>query len=103
MKRAASITLLAVLVLLTVSPLAASLRQSHPVACPRVANHNHCHSRQPVEGERAFSAQSPDCPMRCCPTVRSASVDVPFERTLLTTFQLSTFEPRAQERAIALL
>ncbi|MCI0352724.1 MAG: hypothetical protein L0Z53_25160 [Acidobacteriales bacterium] len=99
MKRPASILLMVILVCLTVSPLAASRGQSHPAACPRVANHNHCHNAESVEGEHAVTAQSPDCPMRCCPTVRSSAVDIPFERTELASFNSAALEPRAHERA----
>jgi hypothetical protein len=102
MKRAASIALLLVLVSLTFSPLSASSAQSHPAACPRIANHNHCHSAGEAADERAVTAQSAECPMRCCPTVRSSAVEIPYQRAAIVSFHMAALEPRAQELAASL-
>src|SRR5262245_58418950 len=73
MKRWASITLTAVMVLIALSPLAASALAPQAALCCRVDGKHHCNAMGGAVSESdgpAFKASS-QCPMRCCLTVPS--------------------------------
>jgi hypothetical protein len=40
--------------------------------------------------------------MRCCPTVRSSAVEIPYQRAAIVSFHMAALEPRAQELAASL-
>lgn len=102
MKRAAAIALLAIFAGTVLSPLAASARPMDPVACPRMASqhHHHCDGMSDSAADEAvFVAQLPDCPMRCCATVRSAGAYALSQRLVLTVFNSARLETVLAERA----
>jgi hypothetical protein len=84
------------------SPVTASARQSHPAGCPRMASqhHHHCDGMSDSAADEAvFAAQTPDCPMRCCATVRTAGAYALSERLALTVFNSARLETVLGERA----
>ena len=102
MKRAAAIALLMIFAGTVLSPLAASARPMDPAACPRMASqhHHHCDGMATSAADEAvFMAQPPDCPMRCCVTVRTAGVYALSERPALTVLNSARLETVLAERA----
>ena len=102
MKRIVAISLLLMFAGTVLSPLAAAARTMHPAACPRMASqhHHHCDGMPGAAAdETVFAAQTTDCLMQCCATVRTVDAYALSERLTLTVLSSARLEAVVAERA----